>query len=138
MSFTELQLDVDIDPARFTVPDIARDGVVEWCHVEPPDQVPRLSPSAPEFTVAWWPTGALSHPDRGDPTVPELLLVLTTLEHAPRFFLGVAPAGGRARTVPGCAVRRWRTPEWDFALSWRGDVIPADIDRVIASVPEQW
>lgn len=70
MSFTELQLDVDIDPARFTVPDIARDGVVEWCHVEPPDQVPRLSPSAPEFTVAWWPTGALSHPDRGDPTVP--------------------------------------------------------------------
>lgn len=138
LAFVELQTGVEIDRARFTVPRIAAADVVEWCDIEPPAEQTPVPTGPPRFTVPWWPTGTLAYPEQGDPAVPEVLLVLATVEQTPAFFLGIAPAGVRARTRRGCAVRRWRSRDWEFALSWRGEVSPDDVDRVVASIPEQW
>ncbi len=145
LELTGLRIGDRIDEAVVAVPAVDPAEVVEWPPRRPgqetaPAEPPLPPPSRrPEFTVTWWPAGALSYPHDGDPDAPEVLLVLNTVgDDTPEFVLGVAPAGTPARTMPGCAVRRWRGDGWEFALSWRGEVDPADVERVVASVPERW
>ena len=91
----------------------------------------------PEFTVTWWPGGTLCWPESGDADVPEVLLVLGTVERL-RVWLGVAPMPRPAPVKPRARSHRWTGDGWSFALSWRGELAPEDVERVAASVPARW
>ena len=91
----------------------------------------------PEFTVPWWPGGTLCWPESGDADVPEVLLVLGAGDR-PRFWLGVAPLPRAAPVKQRARSHRWTGDGWSFALSWRGELSPEDLERVVASVPTTW
>ena len=135
-----LELELTADGADFTVPAelVAQAGPIVDL---PPDEDGRLvehrrAQWTPEFTVTWWPGGTLCWPDSGDARVPEVLLVLGS--ERPRFWLGVAPEPRPAPVKRGSRVHRWTGEGWSFALSWRGELAEADLDRIVGSVPAAW
>lgn len=98
---------------------------------------PREPDNEPSFVVPWWPRGGGSEVVSGDPSLPEVLLLLTAMD-GPEVHLGITRAGRTAPVRAGRSVHRWDGDGWSFALSYRGPADPELLARVAGSVPARW